>query len=66
MHRDEHHVGRDDVRPRWGMWTGIAAIALIAFLGILFIMPQAEPPPGAPGSAIEKTTPAPSSTPTTK
>jgi hypothetical protein len=50
----------------WGIWTGIAAIALVAFLGVLFILPWAEESKKTPTTTVEKTTPAPNSTPNPK
>ena len=51
---------------RWGIWTGIAAIAAVVFLGLLFVMPWTEESNKTPTTAVEKTTPAPSSTPSQK
>lgn len=47
----------------WGIWTGIAAIALVTFLGVLFVMPWAEESKDTPSTTVQKTTPAPNSTP---
>jgi hypothetical protein len=47
----------------WGIWTGIAAIAAIIFLGILLIVPGSDDGRNTPSSTVEKTTPAPNVTP---
>jgi hypothetical protein len=55
--------GRLTVEKGWGIWTGIAAIAAIVFLGVLFVMPWADRPERSPTTTVEKTSPAPTSGP---
>jgi hypothetical protein len=50
-------------RPGWGIWTGIAAIAAVVFLGILLVVPGSDETKKAPSMKVEKTTPAPDVTP---
>jgi hypothetical protein len=42
-----------------GIWTGIAAIALVAFLAVLLLMPWVEESKSPTTTSVEKTTPAP-------
>ena len=51
----------DDDRQGWGFWAGIAVIALIVFLAIVLILPWTEDTRTT--TTVEKTTPAPGSTP---
>jgi hypothetical protein len=51
---------------RLGIWTGIALIAFVVLLGIVLIAPGREEPNKPPSQRVEKTTPAPSSTPNAK
>ena len=58
--REPARIMDDDGRG-WGFWAGIAVMALIVFLAIVLILPWTEDTRTT--STVEKTTPAPSSTP---
>ena len=47
----------------WGIWTGIAAIAAIVFLGLLLVVPGSDDAKKPTSMKVEKTTPAPNVTP---
>jgi hypothetical protein len=51
---------------RMGIWTGVAVIAFVVLLGIVLIAPGREEPQKPPSQRVEKTIPAPNSTPNTK
>jgi hypothetical protein len=59
---------RDRVRPHqnWGIWTGIAAIAAVAFLAMLLVLPWADESKRSPTITVEKSAPERSSGPAGK
>ena len=64
--RKNERLARVEMAGGWGIWTGIAAIAAVVFLSLLFVMPGVEESNMTPTTAVEKTTPAPNSTPSQK
>ena len=64
----KHGPSRLPVRQtdRMGIWTGVAVIAFVVLLAILFIAPGREEANKVPSQRVEKTTPPANSTPSPK
>lgn len=64
--KEDPNRARTAQSDRAGVWTGVAVIVFVVLLAILFIAPGRDDPNKTPSQRVEKTTPAPNSTPNPK